>query len=273
MIEKTNKNIVNILIGLFLIVLIIILPKGSYVQASKYNKDTKGKNTESKLEVKEYISLDKAMEIALKKAKDKKGQVTDFGILLIYHEPYYTIEVTTKTHLFNIKVHGITGKVLSSEKNKLGKIKVTEDKYISKLEAKIVALDKVNDPIVNITDFKVELENEKPHYLIQLINSKYKYAMKIHGETGEVFDFESEEDSKTKVNNPPVVSVKYITKEEAIKKTLEKIGRAATLDKIQFEKDDNPPKYKIKMYNKDYEYMVEVHGITGAILKFEREDD
>ena len=52
-----------------------------------------------------------------------------------------------------------------------------------------------------------------------------------------------------------------------------RMARNVTLKKIKFDKDNNPPKYEIEMYNENYEYEIEVHGITGAIIDFERDND
>ncbi|MBU5312332.1 PepSY domain-containing protein [Tissierella carlieri] len=319
MTKKTIKKTLPILAGALIISLTTpIIPSNLLAEASKGVKvsttkalNNKGvvkkiqdkkivdKKAEDKVKSERYIGLEKAIEIAMKKVDKKKSEVTDYEIALTYDDPHYLIEITTINNpkiykIYKVKVHGTTGEIkdvhVDKIKDKEYKIKTNNGRFISKYEAKMIALKEVKDEKAFITGFEIELEKKVPHYLIEVKTSKYKYLMKINAETKEVFDLTKEikdKDDKDeycgheykikgnsdKINKDkkPVVDVKYITEKEAIKIALDKIGRDAKVEDIEFEKDDNPPKYEIEMYNKDYEYEIEIHATTGAILKFERD--
>ena len=69
-----------------------------------------------------------------------------------------------------------------------------------------------------------------------------------------------------------MVKPKYISKDEATKIGLNKVGPGAKLIKIKSDLDDNPPKYDLKIILGNYEYEIEIHAITGALIDFEKEE-
>lgn len=73
-------------------------------------------------------------------------------------------------------------------------------------------------------------------------------------------------------NKPSIVKPKLISESEAIKIGLEKVGDGAKLIEVDADLDDNPPKYELEIICGDYEYELEIHGITGAILDFEKDE-
>lgn len=318
MTKKTSKKTLPILVGVLIVALVIsLIPSNIFAEPGKdakkvvnskaldkkvinnkvIDKKVIDKKATDKVKSEKYITLEKAIEIAIKKVNKKKLEVTDYEISLTYEDPYYLIEITTTNNpkvyeVYKVKVDGITGEVedvkVEKIKDKEYKVKTNNGRFISKYEAKIIALKEVKDDKAFITGFEIELEKKTPHYLVEVKTAKYRYLIKINAETKEVFELTKElraKDDKDeyyeheykvkgnsdKINKKPVVYVKYITEKEAIKIALDKIGREAKVEEIEFDKDDNPPKYEIEMYNKDYEYEIEIHAITGAILKFERE--
>lgn len=169
--------------------------------------------------------------------------------------------------------------------------KVVAQKYITLEQAEQIALTKVNDKKAEIVDFEIELTGKKPNYDFKLVTDLHEYEIEINAITGEIIDFEkdsinddkhddNDDDDDDRINkkdntqiSKPVVEVKYITKEKAIQIAIARIGSNATLEEIEFDKGDNPPKYEIEMYDDKYEYEIEIHAITGAVLDFEREED
>lgn len=69
-----------------------------------------------------------------------------------------------------------------------------------------------------------------------------------------------------------MVNPKYISTDEATKIGLNKVGKGAKLIKIKSDLDDNPPKYKLEILLEKYEYEIEIHAITGAIIDFEKDE-
>lgn len=332
MLRNTIKKAVPMLAGALIVSMVAsILPTGFFAVADKGIKS----ETVSKVVVEKkavtFITLEQAEQIALNKVNDKTAEITYYEVELTYHRPHYDMEVTTSTNKYEIEIDGITGKILEYEVEKIDEDKIEQDeiketkikedkvktnngRFISKYEAKMAALAKVNDTTANLAGFEIELEKDVPHFLVVVKTSTHKYLMKIEAETGKVYDViksirESNDDdddddddnddqddkkdykirgnsdkinkhnngknnsNKDKEKNKPVVQVKYITKEKAIEIALAKIGTKAILEEIKFEKDDNPPKYELEMYDDKHEYEIEIHAITGAVLKFEREED
>lgn len=69
-----------------------------------------------------------------------------------------------------------------------------------------------------------------------------------------------------------IISPKYISKDEAISIGLKKVGNQSILVEIESDLDDNPPKYELEIILGAYEYELEIHAITGAIIDFERDE-
>jgi uncharacterized membrane protein YkoI len=173
--------------------------------------------------------------------------------------------------------------------------------YISQEEAKSIAMKKAPKNKSKVTKVETLLSYEDPHYNVEITSVLNKnltkiFTIKVNGVTGKIEDVDVEKiinnkdkENKDKVNKDKgnknsdknhkkhkkeekeVVKTNLISGDKAIKIALDKIGREANLDEMKLDKDDNPPKYEIEMYNDDYEYEIEIHAITGAILKFEKE--
>ena len=79
-------------------------------------------------------------------------------------------------------------------------------------------------------------------------------------------------DKPDKPNDQAIVKSKYISKDEATEIGLNKVGVGAKLIKIKSDLEDNPPKYELQIILGDYEYELEIHAITGAVIDFEKEE-
>lgn len=71
---------------------------------------------------------------------------------------------------------------------------------------------------------------------------------------------------------PVIVESKFISSEEAIRIGKNKVGADSKLIKMEADLDDNPPKYNIELVLGNYEYELEIHAITGAVIDFERDE-
>lgn len=69
-----------------------------------------------------------------------------------------------------------------------------------------------------------------------------------------------------------IVTTKYLSKKEAIEIAVSKVGMGAKVIEVDQSLDDNPPKYEIELILGAYEYEVEIHAITGAIIDFDKDD-
>lgn len=180
------------------------------------------------------------------------------------------------------------------EANKAETNKVENTKYITLEEAQNIALKRVGDKTAKITEVKIDLNDKKPYYEIEITtnhtNGKMemikKFEIEINAITGKIVDVDVEvkkflngkvivdkdNNDKDKDKIIPMEKI-YITREKAIEITENKIGNNVTLEEIELDHDDKVPVYEIEMYDEEYEYEIEIHAITGEILKFEKERD
>ena len=203
MTKKTIKRALPILLGSLIVSLAAsIIPNNFMVEASKGNKTNKDavvREVLAKDKKDKYINLEDAVDIAVRKVNKKRSELTDYEISLTYDDPHYMIEITTTNNdkvykVYKIKVDGITGKILNVDleqiKEKDYKDNINNGTFISKSEAKTIALKKVNNSTANIVKFVAELKREVPHYLASVITSTHQYIMKINAKTGDVYDLE-----------------------------------------------------------------------------------
>lgn len=79
----------------------------------------------------------------------------------------------------------------------------------------------------------------------------------------------SDDDENDEDDRPIDPSVQLISKDQAAAIALAQVG--GTVVEIEFESEDNPPLYEIKLITDEYEYEIKVHAVTGALLDLEKE--
>lgn len=114
------------------------------------------------------------------------------------------------------------------------------------------------------SDSKDKPNKDKPNKEDKKDNKKDKKDKKDNKDKKDKKDKSKEEQA--------MVKPKYISKDEATEIGLNKVGNGAKLIKIKSDFDDNPPKYDLKIILGNYEYEIEVHAITGAVIDFEKEE-
>ena len=75
-----------------------------------------------------------------------------------------------------------------------------------------------------------------------------------------------------KEKEKPIVKSKYISQDKAIEIGLKKVGGGSKLIKVKSDLKDNPPKYELKITLGNYEYELEIHAITGAVIDFDKDE-
>ncbi|WP_422484981.1 PepSY domain-containing protein [Gudongella sp. DL1XJH-153] len=149
-----------------------------------------------------------------------------------------------------------------------GKTEVTTEGrvMISSEEAEKIALDRADGEIV-----KIELDDNK--YEVKIKYDGKEYELEIHAITGKIMKFEVEDDDddnyydddyKDESNEP----ADLISMDRAKEIALTRVGGGSIME---FESDDDEYEVKIKYDGKEYE--LEIHAISGEIMKFEVEDD
>lgn len=239
------------------------------------------------IEVKTNITLAQAKNIALKQINDVTAEVVNAEANLNGVNPYYIIEVKTKTYGYTVEIDGTNGKVISLEASKIIVDKPGEQlkKYITKDVAKVIALNQVEDKNKEVLDLVVDIEDDRVYYFVEIRTPLLRYTVKVNAETGEVAGVKHEANNSKHVkpnNNKENKdkgkdnknNQKYITKERAIEIAVKKIdNKKAKIEEIDFEYKKNPPVYEIEMEDDKYEYKIVINAITGQIVEFEKEKD
>lgn len=228
-----------------------------------------------------------AKNIALKQINDVTAEVVNAEANLNGVNPYYIIEVKTKTYGYTVEIDGTNGKVISLEASKIIVDKPGEQlkKYITKDVAKVIALNQVEDKNKEVLDLVVDIEDDRVYYFVEIRTPLLRYTVKVNAETGEVAGVKHEANNSKHVkpnNNKENKdkgkdnknNQKYITKERAIEIAVKKIdNKKAKIEEIDFEYKKNPPVYEIEMEYDKYEYKIVINAITGQIVEFEKEKD
>lgn len=98
----------------------------------------------------------------------------------------------------------------------------------------------------------------------------------ISGGTSENENIDNQDEDKDDnddedVSLPVETASQLISLEKAKAIALDYVGSGAVVLELELERDDNPPKFEIKLEACGYEYEIEIHAITGAIIDMERE--
>lgn len=190
-----------------------IISESKKIESEKYT-------TSGNASKKAYITKEKALEKALSHVKIEEKNIygleiefdSENGILV------YEIEFDTKENEHNIEVNAKTGEIVKSEKEfndeyngELDKKPTTEtkpnnnssssnnsqsSKYISKSEAKNVALKKAGLKASDIRDYEINLDEDDGTtiYEIEFKSGKYEYSIDINAKTGKIIEYDKEID-------------------------------------------------------------------------------
>lgn len=187
-----------------------------------------------------YISLEKAKEIALAQAGINSSQVkfTEKDFDFEKNVPVYDLEFIANNIKYEYNIDAITGKVVSAEhKNILADNKddiydnddaddkydddrydddrydkdddievvpsKKEEKYISKDKAKSIALNraKLNENNVKFTSVKLDRENGKTVYEIEFTSNGFEYDCDVNAINGKVIDFDKDRIEKYDIDD------------------------------------------------------------------------
>lgn len=228
------------------------------------------------------ISLDKAIEIALKDAGVKKSdaKITESKTDKYDRTPHYEIEFIANSKEYEYEIAMSTGKILKKEVENTSsattKPSADTSKYISLDEAKKIALKRANVDASKATFKKAELDTDDStaHYDIEFVSGKYKYEVEVNAKTGKVIDYEKERASKEDLATPSEDSTKYISLDEAKKIALKRArvnASKATFTKSKLGTDGKSAHYDIEFTAGNYEYEVEVNAKTGKVTDYEKD--
>lgn len=273
MTKSIMRKAIPMTIGVLIIALVIsIIPTGFLAEADR-------------IDIEDILTLEEVEKLVLKKIGDTTAEITDYELLLDKNDnPYYVVEVITKQtntiKIISIKINAISGYIKDIDVDTVenGKIIIKDGKYyysdqyynkdfITRYEAKKIALKRVDDKTAYITDFDLELDRNTPYYSVKVETTSYRRTIKINAKTGKIISVKVEVKDKDVDNTDKDI----MSKNKALGLALKEIGKSASLYEIELNDDDNILKYEIEMYDDEYEYEIKLDAVTGKILKYEKE--
>ncbi len=200
----------------------------------KIEQNDYDKKYETETEASPFITLDKAVEIALAYsgvwAEDAK--VSDKEYDIDRGTPYYEIEFLASGFEFECKVNALNGKIEDFEKEKLNTndrpsdntptpekpqktpTAPSNESFITFEEAKAIALAdaKVAEAEARFEERDFDLDDGTPYYEIEFSAEGFEYEYKIHAVNGKIIKSECEPDDdyhkKPESNKPSVPETK-----------------------------------------------------------------
>lgn len=225
-----------------------------------------------------YISLDEAKKIALKRAKvssenakfikaelDKDGRTA-----------HYDIEFVSGKYKYEVEINAKTGMVTDYERERADKEDLSapsegKSEYISLDEAKKIALKRarVNESKATFTKTELDKDGRTAHYEIEFTAGKYKYEVEVNAKTGKVTDYEKD-------RKPAQPSSKHISAQKAADIALShaKLDSASVRDlKTDFNKRLFVSFYEVEFESGNYEYEYKINAKTGKIISADKSWD
>lgn len=245
---------------------------------SRYVKNSKGK----------MISKNKAKRLAKKRVKGAKITAVykkrSSGIVV------YKVKMKTGDKKFKLELHAHSGKTLEYEWEIIVRKKANNrsnqhnqdsqtDKisYIGMEAAKKAAVADAGAAYEEavFTEVKLEREHEVMVYEIEFYTKEYKYEYEIDAITGKVIEKKRKKlnavvDNSGNNGNAGNTAT-YIGIERAKQIALNHVGSGVVV-KAEFDREDGQPVYEVEILSGVWEYDIEIHAVSGTILKVEMED-
>lgn len=228
---------------------------------------------------KEKITKLEAQNIAYEYANVEEKDVSNIRTKKEMFDDEYEIEFITNEYKYEFEIDSRTGRVINFEKDLINKVssdsnnKDTSTIKMTKEEAKEIVLNYVNldESDVTFTKVKIDRENGKTVYEIDLFDDNNKYEIYVDVSTKEIAKYSKEPlKSNTTTNN------NYISNDKAKQLVLEHAKLDETnvrWHKVELDIDYNIKTYEIEFFYNNLEYEYEVDAINGSILKYEIDRD
>ena len=137
----------------------------------------------------------------------------------------------------------------------------------------------VSESDVKKLEISMDIDDGEMVYEIEFIVAGTEYEYDIHAVTGAIVkkDSEKAENSQSSSSGSGGIQTPsdYIGVEAAKAAALKHAGvtaDSAEIYKTELSEDDNIPVYEIDFYVGTTEYEYEIHAVTGAVVKYERDD-
>lgn len=147
-------------------------------------------------------------------------------------------------------------------------------------QAKEIALNHAGQSASAVYFDKLELDHDdgKQKYEIEFISGNTEYEYDIDAVTGAVlkYDWDYDDDHNHAAAGGAGAASAAITSDQAKEIALNHAGQQASsvyFDKVELDYDDGVQKYEIEFVGGNMEYEYEIDALTGAIIKYEWDED
>ena len=208
----------------------------------------------------DVIGRARAIEIA----KERVGGGTVVEFEYDRDDGEYEIEIKYDGYEYDIEIDAYTGRILKYEWELDDDQRTPPSQgqtVIGRDEAIAIAKEKVGGGTV----VEFEYDRDDGEYEIEIKYDGYEYELEIDAYTGEILEFERDDDYQGSNGSEPTV----IGRDRAIAIAKERVG-GGTVVEFEYDRDDGEYEIEIKYNGKEYE--IEIDAYTGEILDFEIDD-
>lgn len=160
----------------------------------------KPSQTSAKNDGKEYISIEKAKEIALNNAGVSKA---DAVFKKAYYDSddlvaHFDVKFVAGGYEYEYEIKASDGKILEKDIEKEpvreNATKASEKEIISKNEAKAIAIAHAKVDAGKVKALKIELDRDDviAHYEVEFIEGRYEYEYEINAESGKIIAYDKD---------------------------------------------------------------------------------
>ena len=140
----------------------------------------------------DYIGKAKAKELALKHAgvSASKATFTEVELRKSNSKVIYSVEFYTAKKEYDYEINALTGEILDWDHDIDGHTPATGDKYIGIEKAKDIALKEAGNSKAAVTKCKLDHDDGRAVYEVELREGKTEYEFEIDALTGDILEWD-----------------------------------------------------------------------------------
>lgn len=234
---------------------------------------------ENSLPTGSYISEAKAGELALKAAGAEKN-ASDIVVRSIFEDgtKQFKVSFNYNGSRYDVNVNAVSGEIVKYSKSLLTNVSPEVPEIITSEQAKNIALafvfpNGIEEQKYTFRKVKLDYEDGKFVYEIELLASSTEYEFEIAAISGDILDVEIDNFENKNIELPQ--NKQFISREEAIAAVKEVAGAEAYIVEVEIEKEGYGAEkqyfyeVEVKVGAREYEYHVD--AITGKVTLYEGE--
>ncbi len=226
-----------------------------------------------------YIGEAKAQEIALD-AAGAKGKASDIVLRSIFDEgkKQYKVSFNYEGFRFDVNVDAVGGDIVKYSRSKLTDISPAVPEIIASNRAKDIALafvfpDGAGEEKYTFRKVKLDYDDDKFVYEIELVVSSTEYEFEIAARSGDILDVEIDNYENKDEELPQ--NKQFISREEAIAAVKKVAGTDAYVIEVEIEKEGYGAEkhyyYEVEVRVGSVEREYHVDAVTGEVELYEGE--